>query len=318
VNFLTEHYVTLFDSFFLPQGLALHASMQRHCGDFVLWILCIDDEAHRVLTQLKLPNVHLLWLPDWETPELLAIKPGRSRGEYCWTLTPYSVRFVFASDPHVARVTYIDADTWFRESPRPIFDELEAAGRAVLITDHAYSPECDQTESSGRYCVQFVCFERESGEPVRAWWEARCLEWCFARHEDGRFGDQKYLDDWPERFRDQVHVLRNQALTMGPWNATRFPYSAAVFWHFHGVRLDIRAQRIRLMWGGGYALPVPTRRQVYEPYLADLRDQVEVRLAAIGYQSMSQNPPGFLRRLAYLLRGWGRSLWPLHTALNWR
>lgn len=315
---MTEHYVTLFDSFFLPQGLALHASMRRHCGDFALWVLCVDDEVHTVLSQLKLPCVHLLQLSDWETPELLAIKTGRSRGEYCWTLTPFSVSFVFASAPNAARVTYIDADTWFRASPRPIFEELEAAGRAVLITDHAYSPESDQTDSSGRFCVQFVCFEREAGEPVRAWWEARCLEWCFARHEDGRFGDQKYLDDWPERFAGSVHVLRNQSLTMGPWNATRFPYSAAVFWHFHGVRLDIRGGRVRRMWGGGYALPVPARRNIYAQYFIDLQTQVNNHLIGIGYVAKSQNYPSVIRRIAYLLRGWIRSFWSLNTALSWR
>jgi hypothetical protein len=33
-----EHYVTLFDSLFLPQGLALHMSMERHAGVYTLWI----------------------------------------------------------------------------------------------------------------------------------------------------------------------------------------------------------------------------------------------------------------------------------------
>ena len=34
------------DSLFLPQGLALHMSMERHVKDYTLWILCVDDEAH--------------------------------------------------------------------------------------------------------------------------------------------------------------------------------------------------------------------------------------------------------------------------------
>ena len=46
-----EHYVTLFDSLFLPQGLALHMSMERHAGNYTLWILCIDDAVHDVLTK---------------------------------------------------------------------------------------------------------------------------------------------------------------------------------------------------------------------------------------------------------------------------
>ena len=51
-----EHFVTLFDSGFLPQGLALHASMLRHLPSFCLWVLCVDDRAHELLTRLALPH----------------------------------------------------------------------------------------------------------------------------------------------------------------------------------------------------------------------------------------------------------------------
>ena len=144
-----EHYVTLFDGFFLPQGLALHASLQRHAGSYTLWILCVDEQAYSVLTGLRLPNVRLLRTSDVETAELLAVKPTRTRGEYCWTLTPFAPRFVFEADADVQRVTYLDADLWFRRAPAPIFREFEASGKEVLITDHAYAPEHDQSAVSG-------------------------------------------------------------------------------------------------------------------------------------------------------------------------
>ncbi len=179
-----EHFVTLFDRLFLPQGLALHMSMERHAGDYILWILCVDDETFDIFGGLSLPNVRLLRLSELETPELLAVKPGRTIGEYCWTLTPFAPRFVFESDQSVRRVTYIDADLWFRKHPGPIFDEFELSGKQVLITDHAYAPEYDQSATSGQYCVQFMTFTRHGGESVRKWWEERCVEWCFARFED--------------------------------------------------------------------------------------------------------------------------------------
>ena len=213
-----EHYVTLFDSLFLPQGLALQSSLERHASPYVLWILCMDDEAYEVLNRLRLPHVRLLRLAEVETAELLRVKRERSRAEYCWTITPFTPRFVFGADPAVRRVTYVDADLWFRDAPAPIFREFERSGKQVLITDHAYAPEHDQTATHGRYCVQFITFTREGGEPVRQWWQERCVEWCFARSENGKFGDQKYLDDWPERFGDQVHVLRHAEWTRAPWN----------------------------------------------------------------------------------------------------
>ena len=112
-----EHYVTLFDSIFLPQGLALHMSMERHAGAYTLWILCMDEAAYDALQRLNLPNVRLLALADVENPQLLQVKPTRSRGEYCWTMTPFTPKMVFERDTSVQRVTYLDADLWFRQSP---------------------------------------------------------------------------------------------------------------------------------------------------------------------------------------------------------
>ena len=47
-----EHFVTLLDSLFLPQGIALHRSMERHIDKYQLWILCVDDEAYEILNKL--------------------------------------------------------------------------------------------------------------------------------------------------------------------------------------------------------------------------------------------------------------------------
>jgi hypothetical protein len=292
-----EHYVTLFNSLFLPQGLALHMSMERHVRDYVLWILCVDDEAYDVLARLALPNVRLLKLSELETPELLAVKPTRTIGEYCWTLTPFAPRFVFEADLTVSRVTYLDADLWFRKHPKPIFDEFDHSGKHVLITDHAYAPEYDQSATSGQFCVQFMTFTR-GGEFVRKWWEERCIEWCFARFEDGKFGDQKYLDDWPERFGSMVHVLQDKERALAPWNAIRFPYANAVFYHFHGVRILSRKK----LGIGSYSLPRALVTFVYKPYVADLRNAL-VALDSVGNKWRPQaQPVGRFRRLYRYIR----------------
>ena len=303
-----EHFVTLFDLLFLPQGLALHRSMERHSGNYTLWILCMDDEVHEILSLMKLPNVQLLQLSLVETKELERVKPERTVGEYCWTVTPFAPKFVFDSDISVKRVTYLDADLWFRKSPAPIFQEFDNSGKDVLITDHAYSPEYDLSEKSGQYCVQFTTFTREGGEPVRKWWEERCIEWCFARYENGKFGDQKYLDDWPERFQKQVHVLSNQGWTLAPWNANRFPYSNGIFWHFHELRLTEKQSRYMVQFTTSYSIPPITRKQIYEPYLEDLRIAIEI-MKSHGVQPMMQQKYRTFGRLKGVLKGVKQQLW---------
>ena len=293
-----EHFVTLLDSLFLPQGLALHMSMERHVKAYSLWVLCVDDETHEVLKKLKLPNVRLLKLSTLETEELRQVKLQRTKGEFCWTLTPFAPRFVFEADVSVGRVTYVDADLWFRKSPATIFREFIASEKAVLITDHAYAPENDTSAQSGQYCVQFLTFTRQGGEVVRKLWEEQCIEWCYARFEEGKFGDQKYLDYWPEKYNELVHVLQQKELALAPWNAARFPYGSSVFYHFHLTRI-VNDQKINI---GLHPLPRCLMQAVYKPYFCDLKSAIRL-LNTVDFKYRSQAKPiTWIRTLGNTLR----------------
>lgn len=296
-----EHFVTLFDSNFLPQGLALHASLERCLkGSYKLWILCLDDQVFDYLNLLRLNHVSPLKLSELETPELLFAKSNRSLREYCWTLTPFASSFVFDSDKEVRRVTYLDADTWLLRDPSKIFSELEISGKSVLITDHAYALEHDQSETSGKFCVQFITFSRVDGEEVRSWWEKRCLEWCYARFEDGKFGDQKYLEQFPELFPDKVHVAQDLSGFMAPWNATRFSCKNVILWHFHGLRIIKLFGSIRLYYGD-YFLPAEVLQEIYTPYVRDIALALKMT-KAYGIDVPSQASFSWKEKAKYILR----------------
>jgi hypothetical protein len=288
-----EHFCTLFDSAFLLQGLALHDSLEKHAVPYHLWVVCMDDRTAAVLRRLRLTNVTPLSLSEIETPALERVRPTRTHGEYCWTITPFVCPAILARAVDADRVTYVDADVMFFDNPRVLLDEFERTGCSVLITEHAYAPDYDQTSASGRFCVQFITFTR-SGEALRiaAWWQARCIEWCFARFEDGKFGDQKYLDSWPELFGQSVHISSLAARTIAPWNV-RYLASLAplnpVFFHFHGLR-RFGAKHIRLYWGyrvGSAAKPI------YAEYVRALRGGMR-RLRAAGV-TIPTPPPLNLR-----------------------
>lgn len=304
-----EHYVTLFNSHFLPQGLALHASLEQHAGPYTLWVICVDDETHRVLSKLAPANLRTIQLSSVETPELSRVRPTRSIAEYCWTLTPFAPRFVFEADATVDRVTYLDADLYLLRSPAPIFDGFKNSGKQVLITDHAYAPEHDWSAISGRFCVQFMSFQRGNSEKVRKWWEERCVEWCYSRAENGKFGDQKYLDDWPERFPELIYIPSDEGRFLAPWNATRFPYSLGIVFHFHGLRL---LPERKVLLTEKYLLPEPLVCHVYQPYLITLDIQLS-KLAAIGFSVPHQDQLGLGRRLKGFFRGIWHQRWQLKT-----
>ena len=302
INVKAEHYVTLFDETFLPQGLALHASLSRHSSGAVLWIICLTDVVCEQLSMLGLCGVNLINLKDIECSRLRAARAERSWVEYCWTLTPFVATAVFERCPDADRVTYVDADLWFRANPEHILGDFEASGKSVLITEHGYAPSYDQTESAGKYCVQFVTFKRTGSREILERWQNQCLDWCYARHENGRFGDQKYLEEWPVYFPHDVYILQNRALVMGPWSATRFPYSESVCWHFHAVRLVIKKGDIKSMWTGAYMLPQPVKTHVYQPYLKDLKAAAFLLKSKNGYSAPSQPYPSLVRRTGYYVR----------------
>lgn len=267
-----EHFVTLFDNNYLPIGLALYHSLMAHSQPFHLWVLCMDELAEQNLLRLALPSISLIPLREIEDEHLLSVKHLRSRGEYCWTLTPFAPKFVFDRDPQVDRVTYLDADLFFFDSPRLLLDEFEQSGKHVLITEHAYAPRYDKSRVSGRFCVQFMTFRRTSeAMKVMNWWQERCLEWCYEKPEADKLGDQKYLDQWPTLFGEDVHILIQKDKTLAPWNIRFFEQQGGgrvnpVFYHYHGFRI-ISSDRVLLY--SGYRIG-NAFEAIYQPYLACL------------------------------------------------
>ena len=267
-----EHFVTLFDNNYLPLGLALHHSLMMQGQPFYLWVVCMDERVEQHLSQLSLPYVSLIPLREVEDARLLAVKPLRNRAEYCWTLTPFTPEFVFERDARIERVTYLDADLFFFDAPKVLLDEFEQSGKHVLITEHAYDPRYDKTRRRGRFCVQFMTFRRTRGAmKVMHWWQERCLEWCYEKAEDGKLGDQMYLDQWPAIFDSEVHILRQKEKTLAPWNVRYYEQLgvgrvAPVFYHFHGFKI-ISADKALLCSGYSVGNAVET---IYRPYLSCL------------------------------------------------
>ena len=267
-------YCTYFDANYLSRGLALWRSLTSVSPDAQLWVCCLDSAAHAALARLALPGLRLFALADLERhfPDLAAAKPTRSLVEYYFTCTASVVRYVLDASPELAEITYVDADLHFFADPEPLFAELAAADGSVGIIAHRFSPRLRERERYGLYNVGWLTFTRDRrGLACLDDWRRRCIEWCYFREEDGKFADQKYLDDWPQRF-PGVIVLRHKGANVALWNLegsvvgeqggkALIDGEPLLFFHFHrlkqlhpwlfrtdassyGVRLDATAQRL--------------------------------------------------------------------------
>jgi len=241
------NFCTLFDKNYLTRGLALHSSLLNHSQPFMLWILCMDNSTFNILTKLKLDSVTLINLQEFEDKELLKIKPTRTPGEYCWTCTPSLPLYIFRHYPKIKMISYLDSDLYFYSSPEAIFKEI--GEKSIMIIPHRFtSGKLEKEKQAGIYNVSMLAFRRDkNGLKCLRWWRERCLEWCFNRYEDGKIGDQKYLDQFPKLFKG-IHELQHKGANVASWNIGQYKLSIKggiiyiddfplVFFHFLGLKI---------------------------------------------------------------------------------
>lgn len=289
-----NHYCTYFDRGFLAQGVALARSLAAHDPAAVLWVLVLDEETAQVLRAMGGPALRVVRLAELEAadPALAAVKPTRTRVEYYFTLSPCWPRYLMHVQPEIDRLVYLDADLLFFASPQPIWDDLDRG--SVLLCAHRFPDYLRHYEQHGRYNVGVLGWRRdENGLACLDWWRERCLEWCFDRLEPDRYADQKYLEQWPQRFGGVVEC-RHPGVNLAPWNWMNHRYD------YPGGHVRVDGQplvvfhfaRFRAICGGWWwqsgqldygVMPARLRHALYGAYGQTLRTAAaEMRLVAPG------------------------------------
>lgn len=246
------HFCTLFDSYYIHKGIALYLSLENVTQNFHLYVMAFDKECYDKLKSLSFKHMTIELVDDFETPELLAVKPTRTKAEYCWTCGP-SVIWHFLTKYQLPSLSYLDSDLFFMGNPQIVFDEINE--KSIAITEQGVSKKSESLY--GKYCVQFMYFKNDDiGRAALAWWRDSCIEWCFQRFEDGKYGDQKYLDQFPFKFKS-LCVISNYGAGIAPWNMSKYQYKdntisyngqvyPCIFVHMHGLKMTIFNKKMLL------------------------------------------------------------------------
>ncbi len=318
---MTYHFCTYFDRNYLLHGLTLYRSLVKQCDDFKLYVLCLDDTTYETLNDLnekRICTISLKEIEEW-SPELLQVKPTRGLVEYYFTLSPVLPLFILEKY-QVDIITYLDADLLFFSSPDIIYNEL--GSKSILITPHRFPPRLKYKEKYGLFNIQYQSFRNdEVGLKCLERWKCQCLEWCFDRLEDGKFADQKYLDEWP-RLYDELVVSQNNGVGVAPWNIANFKATIdgnifsvsgcrVVFYHFHGFK--ILGKRLIYHALGSYEkMDKAIIRWLYFGYVNELaltHQWLENNLGDISYILTSSDQRKGRSAWVYFLNGvWKRQL----------
>jgi hypothetical protein len=277
----TPNYCTLFDFNYLSRGLALYESLCAVHDEFCLYVVAFDEKTRFFLLDQNLKHAVIISLAEFEDEALLAVKPTRTRAEYCWTCTSSVIKYAIETYK-LDSCTYLDADIFFYFSPSIVFDDLSSC--AVGLSPHNYSPEYDLSLESGKYCVQFLFFRNNDlGMSSLQWWREECIKWCFAKVENGKYGDQKYLDSFSDRFQG-ICDIEHPGIGVAPWNILNHTFEIkdgairltdkksndqpVIFYHFQNLKINFEEKRIVL--GKWYDIKDDVFVLFYKPYIDTL------------------------------------------------
>lgn len=279
-------YCTYCDRNYLIRMLALAESLKAHeTRPYTLFVVCLDELTRTLLLHLNLDGVTTIGLHEIEQndPELQKAKQSRSLVEYYWTLTPTVLLRIIEWNQHIDQLTYLDADLYFFSTPEPVFTEQPMA--SVLIHSHRFAERYRHLEALGRYNVGLLSFRRTpEALSLLSRWRIQCIAWCYGHLEDKKFGDQLYLDDWPEQG-EYVHVLQHPGIGVAPWNQNDSVMGQTtqgqllvdgkplIFYHFHSLAIltpELFAPARHLH----YQFSLTVLKLCYLPYLRSLQKNI--------------------------------------------
>ncbi|MCK9478222.1 MAG: hypothetical protein M0R40_01800 [Firmicutes bacterium] len=216
-------FCTVVSKLRLYQLVAFVMSVHEVLDNFLIYVLCVDDDSFNLLNKIQFNNVRLVHLCSFNDKRLLSLKNERALNEYCWTLKPFFIYHLIKKNNFIERITYVDSDLFFWRNPEKIF--LNQPDSSILLSKgNLVIPFLEKEiiqklqELMGLYNSGFISFKNDKiGRSCIKWWKEKCLNSCINTPQEGQFGDQKYLDDIPALFKN-TEVIKTPGVNIGHWN----------------------------------------------------------------------------------------------------
>lgn len=269
-----HHFCTYFDSHYIDNGIALYRSLDRHCDEFALHIMTLDDKAYRIMDQMNLPKsslIHFETLEEWDS-DLVAVRNTRPRVQYYFTMTPILPLYLL-EEVGMDRISYFGSDLYFYSSPGLLVEMMNDA--SVVVHTHRHDSGYDA--KGGRFNADFVSFKNSPiGIECLETWRENCLEWCYGRLEDGKWSCQGYLRWWPEMY-DDLKIIDHPGVGLARWNRNRHSLTLEgnevrvdgeplIFYHFS----NLQRMSFRLWKPPITNMSSIEQTRLYEPYIREL------------------------------------------------
>jgi hypothetical protein len=272
-------YVTHSDFSYAPRMILMLESLRKFDSESPIFVFCHDSKTTSLLESLSIENTFVI--NDLETifPELALVKASRSNLEYLYSLSPYIIEYVFLRND-AKSVTYLDADLYFFNDPNMLLSTSEETN--VVIVSHQFPEKFSHLNIFGKYNVGWLQFNNSKiGRLALNWWKLKCTESTSETLKGEVYGDQKYLDSFPDLF-PGVEIRENIGENVAPWNLlgkklilnkgkATIDGRALYYFHYSGFRI-LGKYYLCGTSHYNYRNRIKFRNFIYKPYVAHLED----------------------------------------------
>ena len=255
---------------------------------FHLYVLAMDERTQRILKGIELESATVLYYKDIMAENLGNVLEDRIGPSFFWTFTPIVIEYVL-KEQNEQWCTYIDADCYFFRDPVAVFDEIEKGDYSVGIIEHRYRKDADYEKwvsLDGRFNVAFNTFRNEKYSlKILEDWKNQCIDCCTNTPTGENFGDQLYLNEWPDKY-DRVYIVEDEGIDVAPWNVNEYRIIKEgdmyrvqkddksfelVMYHFHAISfLSNRIVSLNL-WNPKKRKESKNLFDIYRDYVLDYR-----------------------------------------------
>tara|TARA_B100000989_G_scaffold264707_1_gene217227 strand:- start:179 stop:1060 length:882 start_codon:yes stop_codon:yes gene_type:complete len=282
----------------------------RPNNKFVL--ICVDKESYDFLKNIKKNKLEIIFSERFESSEILEIKNKRKIDEYCWTLKPVAMDFLFKYFKGCEWIVYMDSDIIVFESINDFLDNSSD----VILTPHRPSNAyfLNEINKAGIFNAGFVAFRNSSnGLNALKWWKKKCLNKCSNVASKDDYADQKYLNNLSSLFKN-VNTNPDKSLNIAPWNIVdksgylNLKKKKVIFFHLQAFKI----YNINFFdaYNGNFKISKNTLKHIYYPYIKILKKSyVELKSFNCLFEQKKEFKINLIQIIKRILKNKNNYLW---------
>ena len=279
---LKQNFAIVISKYYASRCAALIESIIKY--NVNIYILCFDIHTSKLLFKFK--NSNKVTIINYDEinkfdKSLKKIIKKRKLIDKIVTSRPIFLQYL-NQKYFINNIFLLDSDIYFFSNPEKLNNHIK--GFSVAFCEHKFTRNnLELSNKYGKYNGGFVYakFDR-NGKFFLKKWSKLCKKWCEFDSKDGKFSDQKYLENLSLETKN-IKIINSPDINLAPWNLEGkniqlknnkilVNNKKLIFFHFHGLRQIRKNFYILGLENYKYIISNKNKKILFKNYVTKLRN----------------------------------------------